>query len=174
MNDRIIFKPRTGQEVLKAAPPGTGLYLYSRLAKDPRPALEVVTSLKRNNIILLQDPDDMRTGHWISLSFHPETKEAFFFSSYGGMPDREKMEWISRGDLYRSGQSRNVLNDGLKELALRGWTIHYNNFPFQRRGDKTATCGIWSTAFLNSGVNPDEFMYNHLDPVAYYDLYFRK
>lgn len=83
------------------------------------------------------------------------------------MPDRRKMEWVSRRELYESGQARNILNDGLKEFARRGWVIHYNVYPFQVEGDGSATCGIWSAAFLNSGMNPDEFMYYH-QPLSFY------
>lgn len=172
MNDRIYYQPRTGAEVLKAAPVGTRLYLYSELASDPRPPIVVLSSMGRDNLILLQDPDKMNTGHWIALSFHPETREAFFFSTYGGMPDREKMRWITHQELIRSHQGRNVINDGLRELAIRGWKIHYNDFPYQKEGDHTATCGIWSTAFLNSGQNPDDFSKNHLPVEEYYSLYF--
>lgn len=168
----ILYSPRKGREVLDAAPPGTGLYLYSELASDPRSPFSVLSSMKRNNIILLQDPDKMNSGHWLALSFRPELREAYFFSSYGGRPDQEKMRWVPRSELVRSGQQRNVLNDGLKELAQRGWTIYYNDYPYQREGDKTATCGIWSAAFLNSGMNPDDFEDTHRSVYEYYSRLF--
>lgn len=174
MSERILFKPRNGKEVLQAAPPGTALYLYSDLASDPRPPIEVLMSMSRDNIILLQNPDNMKSGHWVSLSFRPELRSVYFFSSYGGMPDREKMFWLSESKRKRSGQYRNVLNDGLKVLAQNGWTIHYNDYPFQRIGDKTATCGIWATAFMNSGMDPEEFEEYHLPVEDYYRMYFGK
>ena len=168
----IYFTPRKGREVLAASPPGTRLYLYSDLASDPRQPLDVLLSMGRNNIILLQDPDKMNSGHWIALSIHPETREVYFFSTYGGMPDREKIKWLSSADLMRSGQKRNVLNDALKELAMLGWTIYYNDYPYQVEGDNTATCGIWSAAFLNSGMNPDQFeAYHYPLPKYYYTLF---
>lgn len=172
MSDRIYYQPRTGTEVLKAAPPGTRLYLYSDLASDPRPPLEVLWDMGLDNLILLQDPDKMTSGHWMALSFHPERREVYFFSTYGGMPDKEKMAWMNHYDLIRSGQRRNVINDGLKELAKKGWTIHYNDHKYQKEGDKTATCGIWSAAFLNSRENPDEFFEDHLPVEDYYSMYF--
>ena len=171
MNESIFYKPRTGTEMLRAAPPGTALHLYSDLASDPRPPYVVIKSLPRNNIILLQDPDKMTSGHWIALALHPESHEAFFFSSYGGKPDEEKLRWLSATDLRKSRQARNVINDGLKGLALHGWTVHYNDYPFQIEGDKTATCGLWSAAFLNSGANPDEFALFHQSPAYYYSKY---
>lgn len=169
----MLYKPRRGDEMLRAAPAGTGLYMYSQLASDRRPALEVLSSLKRDNIILLQDPNKMTSGHWISLSFRPERKEAYFFSSYGGRPDEEKNRWLDQRGLRRSRQTRNIINDGLKELFRRGWTIYYNDNPYQREGDDTATCGIWSVAFLNSGMNPDEFAERHRSAKDYYDRFFR-
>ncbi len=165
-------KATTGQQVLKAAPPGTQIHLYSDLASDPRPAHKIIETLGRNNIILYQDPSNMKTGHWVALSIHPETLEIFFFSSYGGKPDVEKMQWVSRKRLIESGQVRNVLNDGLKFFARHGWTIHYNDRPFQVVGDNTATCGVWSVAFLQSGLNPDEFACTKKTGEDFYYEYF--
>lgn len=173
MTERYIkYTPRSGTEMLKAAPPNTGLYMYSKLASDPRPALEIFKSMKRNSIILLQDPDDMHTGHWISLSFHPEKHEAYFFSSYGGVPDKEKIKWIPKSDRMKSGQMRNFISDGLKQLYKCGWKIYYNDKPYQIPSDKTATCGIWTVAFLNDGRNPDEFAKHSKSVEAYYRKYF--
>lgn len=174
MNEFNYYRPTTGAQVLHAAPPGTSMFLYSDLASDPRPPQDVLMQrMGRNNIILYQDPNDMRSGHWTSLAFKPETREAFFFSSYGGMPDREKMSWLKKRDLRRSGQLRNVINDGLKWMAQHGWTVHYNDHPYQIEGDRSATCGIWSTAFLNSGLNPDEFFLVHEPVQRYYERYFK-
>lgn len=173
MSDRIIYSPRNGDEVIRASPPGTKIFLYSDLSKDMSlSTAEVFARFGRNNIILLQDPKKMNSGHWIALSFNPRKKEAFFFSSYGGMPDREKMDWIRGKDLKRSGQLRNILNDGLKQLAREGWVIHYNDHQYQKPGDKTATCGIWAAAFLQSRQNPDDFYAEHKTPLFYYQKYF--
>ena len=80
MTDRKIkYTPRTGTEMLEAAPPNTGLYMYSKLAKLKMPAVDILRSMHKNSIILLQDPEKMNTGHWISLCFHPAKKEAYFF-----------------------------------------------------------------------------------------------
>lgn len=168
----FIYHPRRGDEVLRAAPRGTKIYLYSDLCRDPRSARDIVLSLGRNSLILVQDPDDMKTGHWTSLSIHPERKEIYFFSSYGGMPDKEKIQWVRRSKLIRSGQIRNVLNDGLKALAMEGWVIHYNDYPYQHVGDRTATCGIWATAFMNSRKNPDEFENSHRPLADYFEQYY--
>lgn len=168
----IIYKPRSGVEVMKASPKGTEMFLYSDLCSRPGSAYDILCSLPRNSIILLQNPDKMNSGHWVSLSFHPETKEVYFFSSYGGMPDREKNKWLSMEGRRRSGQVRNLLNDGLKQFAKRGWQIHYNDYPYQIEGDSTATCGIWATAFMNSGLNPDEFEERHKSVFDYYRQFF--
>lgn len=166
------YRPLSGEEVLRASPKGTKLYLYQDLALDPRPAEDIVLSLGRNVIVLYQDPDNLQKGHWVSLKIKPEKREIYFFSSYGGMPDREKNTWVPHRKLVRTFQDRNVLNDGLKQLMIRGWTIHYNDFPFQRVGDKTATCGLWSSAFLKSDVNPDVFARNHHSEKYYFDHLF--
>lgn len=168
------YSPRNGEEMLRACPPGTRIYLYSDLASDPRSSLDILKSMGRDNLILYQDPDKMNSGHWSSLSFRPEKMEAYFFSSYGGKPDFEKNQWLTQSALRNSGQYRNVINDGLKELFKQGWTIYYNDYPYQRVGDHTATCGVWSAAFLRSGVNPDIFEDHHLsDPEEYFRKYFR-
>lgn len=175
MNDRnYIYLPRTGAEVLNAAPLGTKIYLYSDLCRKRGSPKNILLSLGRHSIILIQNPKQMNSGHWTSLSIFPETKEAFFFSSYGGKPDVEKNMWIPSRELQYSGQKRNVINDGLKQLAYEGWTIHYNDYPFQVEGDKTATCGIWATAFMQSGLNPDDFARCHLDLDDYYRAFFLK
>lgn len=174
MTDFNPFAPTTGQAVLNAAPVNTHLYLYSDLARDPREAVDIISSLGRNSIILYQDPSRMNSGHWVSLALHPERKEAYFFSSYGGKPDEEKNRWISQQQLASSGQARNVLNDGLKEYMKKGWEIHYNDFPFQKAGDQTATCGVWSTAFLNEGVDPDEFVRRRKSARDYFFKYFSR
>lgn len=172
MTDFNFRKPTSGKQIKKAAPRGTKISLYSDLSSDPRPAYQVLADLPRNNIILIQNPQRMNTGHWVSLSFHPESREIFFFSSYGGKPDEEKNIWIPAGAQERSRQRRNVLNDGLKYFAQRGWTIHYNDVPYQVVGDDSATCGIWASAFLRSGRNPDYFGAHHSSVEDYYARYF--
>lgn len=173
MTERYIkYSPRRGDEMLKAVPGDTAIYMYSDLSRDPRPPLQVLLSLHRNNIILLQDPDKLYSGHWTSLSFHPEIKEAYFFSSYGGKPDEEKNKWLDLKDLKKSGQERDVLKEGLFELYKRGWTIHYNDKSYQKPTDKTATCGIWTAAFLRDGGNPDEFAKRKKRVEEYYYRYF--
>lgn len=177
----IIYSPRNGDEVHEACFSKPPIYLYSRLAKAVKQvgAEEVMRMLMaacKDSLILVQDPEKMNTGHWTSLSFDQKNKKAYFFSSYGGKPDVEKNEWIPNHDLEKSDQVINVINDGLKRLAEKGWEIHYNQYPYQRVGDKTATCGIWCVAFMNSGLNPDEFHqlveYGGYTPQFFYNLYF--
>lgn len=166
----FIYKPRSGEEVINASPNGTKLFLYSDLVRRGRSPEQLLKILGRNNLILVQDPKRMNSGHWTSLSFVPSQQKAFFFSSYGGKPDEEKVRWISYEALRDSGQLPNIINDLLKYLYLNGWEIHYNDYPYQVEGDRTATCGIWASAFMKSGENPDEFAEDHQD-VSYY---FRK
>lgn len=169
------YVPRTGKDLLESAPPGTNLFTYSELSKLRLTPLEIFRQIMgQKNIILLQNPDDMYSGHWITLSFKPELKEAYFFSSYGGKPDEEKLEWIPPSKLRKSRQENNFINDGLKQLAQMGWTVYYNDYPYQKEHDDTASCGIWASAFLNSDQNPDEFEETHKPLDYYYNRLFRK
>lgn len=177
----ILYTPKTGEQVRSATRTYPPIYLYSELVDRMRQkgAASVLYDMAQRNLdslILIQDPKKPTSGHWTSLSFHPRTREIYFFSSYGGKPDVEKNKWIPRDGLIRSGQALNIFNDGLKAMVKNGWCVHYNQYPYQVVGDRTATCGIWCAAFLNYGRNPDEFnryvRNNHLDPVAFYLTYF--
>lgn len=180
-SDFIYFNPRTGEEVSKSCDDAP-IYVYSELEKKMKKygATNVLIEMmrrSRENFILIQDPDDMRSGHWTGLEFKPEEKEIYFFSSYGGKPDEEKNKWIPRKDRVESGQELNVLNDGLKCFAQNGWTVHYSQYKYQKPDDGTATCGIWTSAFMNSGLNPDEFnrvtKRQRLTPRDYYYAFFK-
>ncbi|DAC81711.1 TPA_asm: adenain [Sheep rumen MELD virus] len=164
---RYMYQPQKGDVLQKACPPGTKVFRYRDLF-DPN------LMLGRDNVILLEDPMKPNTGHWVALKLMPEYRQAYFFNSYGGKPDQKKNEWIPLELLQASGQDENVLNDILKGLALKGWTIHYNDYAYQKEGDKTATCGVWAAAFLNSEQNPDVFKEKHFPLEAYYEALFRK
>lgn len=128
--------------------------------------------LPARSVILYQDPKQMNTGHWVAIWKDAAHRRVHFFSSYGGRPDEEKNQWVSAQALDRSGQRRNVLNDGLKQMLMEGWEVHYNDHQFQRVGDESATCGIWVAAFLNSRLTPDEFAINHKTDKEYFNQYF--
>lgn len=178
--NKIIRSARTGEEMIKATLGQAPIHLYSDLCKDAKKhgilrLLAHMFKRSENHIILLQNPQDMSSGHWISISRNLPKKEIYFFSSYGGKPDVEKIAWLDAKDLKRSNQDLNLFNDGFHELQKHGWTIHYNDVPYQVPGDKTATCGIYVAAFIRSGVNPEEFRKQNLalerrgiDPVIYY------
>ena len=181
----IVFKPRESSEMEAATLHRVPIYKYSELcdlAKKHGSAMMLSHMFKRanDNIILLQNPEDMNSGHWISVSRNPKKKEIYFFSTYGGKPDVEKIKWIPEDDLYQSGQILNIFNDGLRECQQHGWEIHYNDYPYQKEGDHTADCGIYTAAFLRSGKNPDDFKKETLDlvrhrinpAVFYFDKYF--
>lgn len=159
---QYIDGPLTGREVSRLS--GTRRVLtYS----------EVVNAL--NNGYYFTDLLDPRThslivlyewkpgiGHWVGVKLAPEEKEAYFFSSYGNKPDAELGKYLSTEQRRASNQSPNVINDFLKKLYLAGWVIYYNDFPFQREGDGTATCGRWLAKYLQSDMNPDEFAEHYL------------
>ena len=173
----IYFRPRSGSEVMRAAP-GTRVAMYSCICENARRhgAYDTIMQMAHKSlkwIILLQDPFNEKEGHWIALRIKPETKEIYFFSSYGGKPDFEKNIWIPKVLQRYSNQAENVFNDGMKYMFAReGWTVHYNDYPFQQIGDKSATCGIWAVAFLNMDMNPDQFVaYTFHNKVSVYDYY---
>lgn len=179
MNE-ILKNPRTGEEVQKATG-GVPIRLYSDVCRymkqiGPVKTLMRILSPKLKCIILLQNPKKMNSGHWISVSMNPGKNEIYFFSSYGGKPDEEKNKWLDIDGRLKSEQEVNPLNDALKQMTRYGWKVYYNDFPYQKTGDKTATCGIWVSAFLNSNLNPDEFaVYTNekgLNALDYYNLYF--
>ena len=182
--NNILFVPRTGDEVEHATHGNVPIYLYSELCKKmkeshghPERVIQDMLKHSLKNFILIQNPRKMNSGHWTSLSANPHKREIYFFSSYGGRPDEEKNQWISPQGRVLSGQDANLLNDGLKKLMTQqGWTIHYNQYPYQRKGDKTATCGIWTAAFLNSNLNPDDFFQHcakyNINVIDLYKKYF--
>ena len=182
----IIYKPRDGDEMEHAVGNSAPIYKYSDLVElgekhGANRLLAMMFKRSDNNIILLQDPSNMDSGHWISVSRNPRKKEIYFFSTYGGKPDTEKIRWMSEDDLRESGQLMNIFNDGLRSAQEHGWEIHYNDYPYQKEGDKTAVCGIYTAAFLRSGLNPDEFEKETLNlckkginpAIFYFDKYFR-
>lgn len=181
----IIYKPRSGDEMMEATLHKVPLHTYSDLCKQAENigASRLLSALFRSaeqHIVLLQDPSNMQSGHWFSISRDLPRKSMYFFSTYGGRPDREKIAWISKKDLDKSGQLLNIFNDSLKELQKHGWEIHYNDYPYQKPKDDTAVCGIYTVAFLRSGKNPDEFEKDTLSlvnrginpAIFYFDKYF--
>ena len=176
----IIYKPRTGAEMENATYGYYPLLRYSELCElgEKKGANRMLAQMFRRsdkNIILLQNPDDMNSGHWFSVSRNLPKKEIYFFSTYGGKPDVEKISWMNEDDLRQSGQILNIFNDGLYDAQKHGWKIYYNDYPYQKPGDNTAVCGIYTAAFLNSGKNPDEFeedtkaiMRSGINPAIYY------
>lgn len=182
---RIKYEPRSGEEMEAATEHKVPIYKYSDLCKiakrtSPVGMLSQMFRRSPDNIILLQDPAKMNSGHWISVSRNLGRKEIYFFSTYGGKPDAEKVQWMTDDDLLESGQDLNIFNEGLHELQRHGWEIHYNDYQYQKPDDDTATCGIFTAAFLRSGKNPDEFeaetkriIASGQDPaVVYYRRYF--
>ena len=181
----IVYEPRTGTDMEKATLHKVPIHKYSELCDlgEKHGATRLLASMfKQGNshIILLQDPKDMSSGHWISVSRDLPRKRIYFFSTYGGRPDEEKIQWMNEDDLRSSGQFMNIFSDSMRELQKHGWEIHYNDYEYQKPGDNTATCGIYTAAFLRSGGDPDEFhdevesiKRTGQDPAVYfYDLYF--
>ena len=183
---KIIYEPRTGEEMENALDNRAPIYKYSELCQmakkhGPTRLLVHMFSRSNDNVILLQDPSDMSSGHWISVSRNIPKKQIYFFSTYGGKPDAEKVSWMNEDDLRQSGQYLNIFSDGLRDLQKHGWEIHYNDYPYQKAGDNTATCGIFTAAFLRSGKDPDIFHKETLQlekegrnpAIVYYNRYFR-
>lgn len=176
----ILFNPRSDDEMKKATQYKVPIYTYSELCEkaektNPVKMLNDMFKKSNNNIILLQDPENMNSGHWLAICKNPVKKEIYFFSTYGGKPDIEKLNWISKNDLKKSKQNINIFNDGLHIFQNNGWEIYYNDFPYQIENDQTAVCGIYTAAFIRSKLNPDEFenenkklIQNNINPAIYY------
>ena len=69
----IIYKPRTGEEMEHATLGKVPILQYSDLCKlgekyGPTRMLANMFKRSEDNIILLQDPSNMNSGHWISVS----------------------------------------------------------------------------------------------------------
>lgn len=162
LTKKVIYTPRTGTEMEEATGHKVPILKYSELCDLAKRIgstrmLAHMFRQAKHNIILLQNPMDMSSGHWYSVSCNPTKKEIYFFSTYGKRPDIEKLEWMSDDDMRESGQDLNIFNDAMRDYQERGWEIHYNDVKYQKEGDKTATCGLFTAAFINSGLNPDEF-----------------
>ena len=185
--EKIMTEPRTGLEMEDATKHKVPIHMYSDLCQLSKKhgALPMLANLFKTqgdqHIILLQDPQDMTSGHWFSISRNLPKREIYFFSTYGGKPDVEKISWISPEDLKKSGQDLNIVNDSFRTLQQHGWTIYYNDYPYQKENVKSATCGIYTAAFLRSGKNPDEFEKDTLKiiksgknpAIVFYRKYFR-
>lgn len=159
---KIIKVARSDVEMRKATLNQAPILMYSDLCKKAKKngATRTIAQMFKQspqNIILLQDPTNMNSGHWFSVSCNPAKKEIYFFSTYGKRPDVEKVSWIPKTLLKFSDQDVNLFNDALKEYQKHGWTIYYNSYPYQKEDVETATCGIFTAAFLRSGMNPDDF-----------------
>lgn len=177
---KIVFSPRSGDEMENATLHKVPIHLYSDLCRLSKKSgsdrmLARLFQYSDNNIVLLQDPSDMNSGHWFCVCRNLPKHEIYFFSTYGGKPDVEKVQWMSEDDLRESDQFHNIFNDGLRNAQKHGWKIYYNDYPYQKSGDKTAVCGIYTAAFIRSGMNPDKFeeetkklMKQGINPAVYY------
>lgn len=181
----IIKEGRTDLEMADATLHKAPVIMYSDLCRiaNKKGAVRTISQMfkqSNQNIILLQDPNDEMTGHWIGVVRNLPKREIYFFSTYGGKPDEEKVEWLPKELLRRSDQLMNIFNDAFKVYSKHGWKVFYNDFPYQVEGDDTATCGIFTAAFLRSKKNPDEFAKDTKkiidggkDPaIVYYKKYF--
>lgn len=148
-------KPISGLEIARLS--GTqSVYTFRDIIKYARHyPLDALLDPNTNSLIALYEWKP-GVGHWVGIRVVPELREAYFFSSYGNKPDVE-LNLLSKTQRQKSGQAMNVFNDYLKRLFQQGWTVYYNDYPYQQRGDGTATCGRWLAKFLKSGMNPDEF-----------------
>lgn len=169
-------RPTSDSEVYNASH-GTPIYLYSDISRmNPSNLPNLLGGPHDSAIILVQDPRDPNVGHWTAVVYNPRKDEYYFFSSYGGRPDEEKVSFMSERERALSGQSQNFISDGLKRLFLKGKKVHYNEFPYQQVNDGTSTCGIWAVAFILSGMNPTQFhnyiLRNHLTAEKLWNKYF--
>lgn len=87
-------------------------------------------------------------GHWVALTKHNNLIE--YFNSYGdlgkggryGMPDSE-LAFIDRQFVKDSGQDNMYLTKLLSADDCN-YDLSYNEFPFQKMDNQSATCGKWA------------------------------
>lgn len=83
-----------------------------------------------------------RYGHWVALMKRGNTIE--YFDPYGGIIDGT-LDYIPRDFQKQSNQDKTYLT---KLLLDSPYEIEYNEFPFQKQGDKIKTCGRHSAVRL--------------------------
>jgi hypothetical protein len=94
-------------------------------------------------------------GHWCCLK--KVGNVITFFDPYGIKYDGEK-KWISKQNLIKLHEDKPLLTTLLNNSRKKGYKIHYNNYDFQDDNNHNATCGKWTSVYLeNYLMNDDQF-----------------
>lgn len=87
--------------------------------------------------------DQSYFGHWVALTIREN--HIVFFDSYGYMPDSEIKFNKSQQKREELNQTSNYLTKLLYEYCLKGKIVEYNQYKFQKKGGRIATCGRWAS-----------------------------
>lgn len=105
----------------------------------------IVIILFINEIIETATSRDV-VGHWSVLSRMRRGKKTIieFMDSYSLEPDEIKDQY-NEDFLIETNQDQNILTELLYNFSLNDPTreVHYNEIPFQKQSENTATCGRW-------------------------------
>lgn len=126
--------------------------------------IEQLLNPYNNCIILLETKTNF--GHWICIKRTGNVIS--FFDSYGDFPDEQK-KFVNSKFLKDSGQKFNIICKMLDEASYQ-FTIEFSDRRLQNMDDLSiATCGLWCSVFIKSGMLVDEF-YEFLDSFGEPDL----
>ena len=115
-------------------------------------------------VILLETKHDF--GHWICIKMTGNVIS--FFDSYGDFPDQQK-KFVNTKFLKDSGQKFNIICKMLDDASYK-YTIEFSDRRLQNMDDLSiATCGLWCSVFIKSGMLVDEF-YDFLEGFGEPDL----
>ena len=115
-------------------------------------------------VILLETKHDF--GHWICIKMTGNVIS--FFDSYGDFPDQQK-KFVNTKFLKDSGQKFNIICKMLDDASYK-YTIEFSDWRLQNMDDLSiATCGLWCSVFIKSGMLVDEF-YDFLEGFGEPDL----
>ena len=98
--------------------------------------------LRNTNAVALLYRQASNFGHWCTIT-RDRYGNVSFFDSYGLMPDDELRWTFSVND--ELGQDVNILSKMLYEHSLKGNSVEYNEFPFQKDKDGINSCGRYSS-----------------------------
>lgn len=147
--ENLKYDPLTDTDIKAKLGGKTKVMTYAELSE-----YEDIDSLLApygNVVFLLRQGENF--GHWLCLKRIGD--RISFFDSYGEFPDKQKQH-VDREFSYRSGEKINKLCELLYKASFK-YTIEFSEFKYQKKDNKTATCGHWCCLFILSGLRTDDF-----------------
>jgi hypothetical protein len=152
MNKNLMFKPMSGEEMLKYNP-DSHLYKYSDIYH-----YKTIDDLfgHLDKIILLYLMESLDTGHWVCLIRNKKLNSITFFDSYGLKPDEEE-KFAKKTIRDKTGENYKYLFYLLtKSMIKSNYKIYIN--PYKLQGPGSFTCGRFcSLRLLEKNLSNKEF-----------------